>query len=199
MNGAKSARRRLPKPADAAHLVHNADGHAHQVLADDTTALQVHAGVPLAPQVLAGTRALQVRTGPTSVVVLLCVARKASPKLKHKKVNKKSKNLNVENWLSTAVPTTSTPTKPERDSVNIKENIAANHKNSRGLLLKVSCLEKNVAYYKSESTAAEYKYEVMKSKFRQERKAHKTSNAKHEATIAQLTQQVSCLMMNGAK
>ena len=122
--------------------------------------------------------------------------RLVSPELKHKKVSKKSRKSNVEGWLQSSVPTTSTPTKAVNEQVDIKRNIEANHKNNRGLLLKVSCLEKNVEYYKSEATAIGYKYEIMKTKYRQERKARKTETAKNQTTITTLQQQVSYFMMN---
>ena len=61
-------------------------------------------------------------------------------------------------------------------------------------MLKVTCLEKNVAYFKSEVTTVEYKYEVMKNKLKQEKKSHRADNAANEAKIAALSQQLAFMM-----
>ena len=100
----------------------------------------------------------------------------------------------IESWVNSAVPTPSTSTPNKEPKIDIAKNREANHKNNRGLQLKVSCLEKNVAYYKAEVTAAEYKYEIMKNKLKHEKKSHRRDNAANEAKIASLSQQMSFLM-----
>ena len=77
----------------------------------------------------------------------------------------------------------------------MRENIAANHKNNKGLLLKCTALQENVNYFRAECQAVTFKYEVMKKRLSEEKKARKSDAITHQNRIAGLNSQIQMLTL----